>query len=93
MEVGSDATTLEEVTEEDSTSSPGCSDETSSSSSTVSIVVSRVTTCDSSTTTGRMVVDWIGELGSDCGGVLRSKACWTTSGGGRARGEIMILGA
>lgn len=93
MEVGSDATTLEEVTEEDSTSSPGCSDETSSSSSTVSIVVSRVTTGDSSTTTGRMVVDWVGELGSDCGGVLRSKACWTTSGGGRARGEIMILGA
>lgn len=93
MEVGSDATTLEEVTEEDSTSSPGCSDETSSSSSTVSIVVSRVTTDGSSTATGRMVVDWVGELGSDCGGVLRSKACWTTSGGGRARGEIMILGA
>jgi hypothetical protein len=93
VEVGSEATTLEEVTEEDSTSSAGGRFETSSSSSAVSIVVSWVMTSDSSITTGRMVVDWDGELGWDGGGVLRSKACWTTSGGGRARGEIMILGA
>lgn len=35
----------------------------------------------------------MGEVGSDGGGVLRFKACCTTSGGGRALGDMIMPGA
>ena len=35
----------------------------------------------------------VGDDGIEGGGVFSSRACWMTSGGGKDRGEIIMLGA